>query len=193
MKNIGRKLFHLLGGLGLMSIYHIFGRRRALNLYGELFIFVLLFEVARLSIPAWNRYLYDHFGSFIRKNEEHKLTGTIPYILGAGLSFYVYSPQVASTAICFLAFGDVAATTVGERYGKTKIGHKSLEGTAAFIIAAVLAGFLISYVGLALKAWVMIFGALIAAGIELLPISVNDNFLIPVLSGAVMELVLRWA
>jgi len=38
----------------------------------------------------------------------------------------------------------------------------------------------------------MILGAFIAAAIELLPISVNDNFVIPVLAGAAMELMLRW-
>ena len=37
--------------------------------------------------------------------------------------------------------GDVSATTVGERWGRHKIGAKSLEGTAAFFAAACLAGF----------------------------------------------------
>jgi dolichol kinase len=192
MKYIGRKLFHLLGGIGLLAIYFISGRSRALGLYGVLVIIIFLAETARLKIPSWNRYLYARFKSFIRINEQDKLTGTIPYILGVGLSLYAYSVAVASAAICFLAFGDVAATTVGELYGRTKIGNKSLEGTAAFVVAAVCAGLVLISLGLEFKAWVMILGALIAAVIELLPIPVNDNFAIPVLSGAVMELMLRW-
>src|SRR5512143_370387 len=154
MKYTGRKLFHLLGGLGLLSLYFVYGRNRALFLYGVLVFIVLAVEIARLKIPAWNRFLYSHFQSFIRENEGKKMTGTIPYIFGVGLSLYLYSPEVASTAICFLAFGDVAATTVGERYGRTKIGNKSLEGTAAFVMAAVLAGFLLIPLGFILKVWV---------------------------------------
>ncbi len=192
MKHRGRKLFHLFGGLGLLSLYFIFGRNRALTFYGASVIIVLLVEIARLKIPAWNRFLYSHFGSFVRENEGKKLTGIIPYILGVGLSLYAFSPEVASAAICFLAFGDVAATTVGERYGRTKIGNKSLEGTTAFIVAAILAGFLLILLGLHLNIWVMIFGTFIAAGVELLPFSVNDNLAIPVLAGAAMELMLRY-
>jgi dolichol kinase len=193
MKYSGRKLFHLLGGLGLLSVYFVYGRNKALFLYGMLVVIVLLLEIARLKIPTLNQFLYGHFESFIRKNEGTKLTGTIPYILGVGLSLLVYSPEVASAAICFLAFGDVAATTVGERYGRTKIGDKSLEGTAAFVVAAVLAGFLLIPLGLVLKAWVIILGAFIAAGVELLPLPINDNLAIPVLAGAAMELMLRIA
>ena len=192
MNHLGRKLFHLLGGLGLLSLYFVFGRKTALELYGALAVLVLAFEIARLSIPALNRFLYSHFASFIRENEEHGLTGTVPYILGVGLSLWAFSTPTASAAVCFLAFGDVAATTVGQRFGKTKIGGKSLEGTAAFVAAALLAAFFLSLAGMGTPPWVMISGALVAAGVELMPLPVNDNFTIPVLAGAAMELALRW-
>jgi dolichol kinase len=39
----------------------------------------------------------------------------------------------------------------------------------------------------------MLLGALVAAGIELLTLPVNDNLVIPVIAGAVMEFALRWA
>jgi dolichol kinase len=192
MNQLGRKLFHLLGGLGLLSLYFIFGRKTALGLYGVLAVLFLAFEVARLAIPALNRFLYSQFTSFLRENEEHRLTGTVPYILGVGLSLWAFSTPAASAAVCFLAFGDVAATTVGQRFGKTKIGGKSVEGTAAFVAAALLPAFFLSLAGTGMPPWVMISGALVAAGVELMPLPVNDNFTIPVLAGAAMELALRW-
>jgi dolichol kinase len=192
MKHLGRKLFHLLGGLGLLSLYFIFGRKTALGLYGALAVLVSVFEFARLRAPALNRFVYSHFSSFIRENEEHKMTGTVPYILGVGISFWAFSAPAASTAVCFLAFGDVAATTVGQRFGKTKIGNKSLEGTAAFAAAALLGGFISSLAGMGMPPLIMIVGALVAAGVELLPLPVNDNLAIPVLAAAAMDLVLRW-
>lgn len=193
MNHIGRKIFHLAGGLGLLSIYYILGRERAHLFYSVFFVIVLAVDGARLIIPAWNRFVFTRFGSYIRRDEEHALTGTAPYVLGVGISLYVYSPEIATAAICFLAFGDVAATTIGERYGKTKLGDKSLEGTIAFVVAALCAGFLLSLAGVHLGAWLMILGALVAAGVELLPLPVNDNLAIPIVSGAVMELALRWA
>lgn len=193
MKHLGRKIFHLLGGVGLLSLYFVFSRSTAFAVYGALIVIVLLLEIIRLNFPDLNKYISTHLDGVIRANEAQKMTGTVPYILGVGLSLYAYSTPVAAAAICFLAFGDVAATTIGERYGKTKIGGKSLEGTAAFIVASLLVGFLLPVAGLQLASWVMVLGALAAAGIELLPLSLNDNLMIPVLSGAVMEFANTWA
>ena len=193
MKHIGRKIYHLAGGVGLLSIYFIIGRKQSLLFYTTLFLLILLIDGARLLIPAWNRAIFARFGSFIRKNEEHKLTGTAPYVLGIGLSLYAYSLPVATAAICFLAFGDVAATTIGERFGKTKIGDKSLEGTFAFICAAAFSGLLLSFLGVHLITWVMVLGVFVAACVELLTLPVNDNLLIPLVSGGIMELALRIA
>jgi dolichol kinase len=191
VKHIGRKVYHLIGGVGLLSVYYILGREQSLVFYAALFVFVLILDGARLMIPALNRFMFTRFRSFIRPNEEHKLTGTAPYVLGIGFSLYAYAQPVATAAICFLAFGDVAATAIGERFGKTKIGEKSLEGTFAFIVAATLSGFLLSLLGVHLLTWVMVLGVLVAAGVELLTLPVNDNLVIPLVSGGIMELALR--
>lgn len=192
MKHIGRKFYHLVGGVGLMTLYYVLGRDQALRAYTILFIVVLVLDVARLTVPSVNRFVYTRFGSFIRSNEKQNLTGTAPYILGVGLSFYFFTAEIATAAICFLAFGDVAATTIGERYGKTKIGAKSLEGTAAFIIAGLFVGLVIlPAAGVRLLPGVIAVGAVIAAAVELIP-AANDNLSIPILSGAAMMLLLRW-
>jgi dolichol kinase len=192
MKHVGRKVYHLAGGLGLLSVYFILGRDRAIICYAVLCITILILDGARLVLPAWNRAIFARFKSFIRQSEEHKLTGTAPYVLGVGLTLYFYSPAVAIASICFLIFGDVSATAIGERYGKTKIRDKSLEGTFAFIVAAAMSGFLLSLMGFHLLSWVMVLGVLVAAGVELLTLPVNDNLVIPLVSGGVMELALRF-
>ncbi|HTP05223.1 MAG TPA: hypothetical protein VMM54_08725 [Nitrospirota bacterium] len=192
MRHIGRKLYHLVGGIGLLSLYYILGREHALTSYAVLFLIALGLDLTRLKIPAVNQFIFTRFGSFIRTNEEHKLTGTAPYILGIGLSLYAYSPEVATAAVCFLAFGDVAATTLGERYGKTKIGDKSLEGSAAFIIAALVSGLFLQIMGVYLPSGVMVLGAFIAAGVEIIPLPVNDNLMIPIVAGGIMELTMRF-
>jgi dolichol kinase len=189
MRHLGRKLYHILGGLGLLSLFFLLGRDRAFITYALLFCLVLAADVVRLKVPAVNRFVYARFGSFIRKNEEQKLTGTAPYILGIASSLYLYPAGIATAAVCFLACGDVAATTVGERYGRTKIGKKSLEGTLAFAAAAAAAGLLVpALAGVPIMHGLVLAGAIVAAGVELLPLPVNDNLVIPVVSGGAMWL-----
>jgi dolichol kinase len=191
VKHLGRKFYHLVGGMGLLSLYYILGREKALIFYTAIFILVLALDLMRLNIPSINRFIFTKFRSFIRTNEEHKLTGTAPYILGIGSTLYLYRTDLATLAVCFLAFGDVAATAIGERYGKTKIGNKSLEGSIAFVIAAVSAGFLLSFAGISVMHGLILAGAIIAAGVELLPLPINDNLVIPLVSGGAMVLISR--
>jgi dolichol kinase len=193
MNHLGRKLYHLVGGLVLLSFYYLLGRDRALLFYAALFIVVLALDLMRLRMPAVNHFIFTRFRSFIRTSEEHKLTGTAPYVLGVGLTLYLYRTDLATLAICFLAFGDVAASTIGERYGRTKIGNKSLEGSIAFVVAAVTAGFLLSLTGISVMHGLILAGAIIAAGVELLPLPVNDNLVIPLVSGGSMALIARMA
>jgi dolichol kinase len=194
MKHLGRKLFHLVGGLGLLSLYYLLGRQQALICYGLLIVVVLAVDITRLRVPAFNRFIQARFSSFIRKNEANKLTGTAPYVLGIAISLLLYRTDIATAAICFLAFGDVAATTVGERYGRTKIsGEKSLEGMLAFVAAAFLSGVLLNFSGIHLLHGLILAGSIIAACVELLPLPVNDNLVIPVVSGGAMELIARAA
>jgi len=192
MRHLGRKLYHLLGGLGLLSLYYLLGRQHAMICYGILIVVVLGVDITRLRVPAFNQFIQSRFSSFIRKNEANKITGTAPYVLGIALTLLLYRTDIATAAICFLAFGDVAATTVGERYGRTKIsGEKSLEGTLAFVAAAVLSGILLNFAGIHLLHGLVLTGSIIAAGVELLPLPVNDNLVIPVVSGGAMELIVR--
>ena len=192
MRHIGRKFYHLLGGLGLLAMYYLVGRQTALICYGILFLLVLAMDMTRLRVPAVNRFVQERFSSFIRKSEANRLTGTAPYVLGIGLTLLLYRTDIATAAICFLAFGDVSATAVGERFGRTKIsGEKSLEGTLAFVAAAIVSGMLLNSVGIHLMHGLIVAGALVAAGVELLSLRVNDNLVIPVVSGGAMEIISR--
>lgn len=187
MKHVGRKLYHLIGGLGLLSVYHLAELKTAFVIYSVLFFGMLIFEIVRFTVPSANQFLFNHLRSFLRQREEKRPTGMLFYILGVSVSLFLFDPFVASTAIAFLAFGDVAATTIGERYGKTKIGDKSLEGTAGFIAASIAGGLLFYYLGIGVSPGRAVAGAFAAAAVELLPIRINDNLAIPLIAGAFMQ------
>lgn len=192
MDGIGRKFYHALGGIWLIAMYYALGRDRALLFYAGLALVVASIEAARLGSRRINEFIFKHFSGFIRKKEADRPTGTLWYVLGVGLSFFLFSPESATASVCFLAFGDVTATTIGQRYGKTKLGDKSLEGTAGFLIACAVASVLLSVLDLAPGWQALVVGSMVAAAVELMPIKVNDNLSIPVIAGGVMEAVLRW-
>jgi len=98
----------------------------------------------------------------------------------------------------FLVCGDVSATMIGERFGRTKIvAEKSLEGTLTFVVAAIASGVLLNLTGFQLPFSLLLVGAVSAAGVELLLSSfLNDNLTIPVIAGGIMTLLTQstgWA
>ncbi len=191
VKNAGRKLYHM-SGLVLILIYSIMGREHGLIMLGTILVTVTAIDIARLMIRPVNSFVYSHMSSFIRESERTTLTGSPWYILGTLCAAAFFDLPVAIVAVAFLAFGDVSATTVGEIWGKTKLwdGKKSLEGTVAFFVAGIVAGVVISRF-YPMDMAVIIAGAVSAAIVEILPLKVNDNLTIPLLSGAVMQLVAR--
>jgi dolichol kinase len=189
MKNPGRKLYHVLGGLGLLGIYHFLGPRQALPVYLLLLAGITAFDLARLRHPGFGAWAMKHMGSLLRPGEAGTLSGSPTYILGVALTLYLFDLPVATAAVLFLVFGDVSASVVGEQWGRTKFRDKSLEGTAAFVaaglVAALLARFLLPVPPLALLAC----GVVTAAIVEIFtPRQLNDNLTIPLAAAAVMTI-----
>ena len=55
------------------------------------------------------------------------------YMMASSLIvFLFFEKEVAILALLYIAVGDPLAGTLGKRFGRIKIGSKSLEGTLAF-------------------------------------------------------------
>jgi diacylglycerol kinase (CTP) len=185
----GRKLYHVLGGLGLLAVWFALGRPRAFYAFAAILAAALLFDLARFLAPRFNAWAMARLGGFLRPSEERKLSGTPPYIAGVALTLLFFPEPAAVAAILFLVVGDVSATAVGERWGRHKIGAKSLEGTAAFFAAAGIAGFAArAFLGGPPPAAIAA-GAWCAALVELfLPRFANDNLVIPLAAAFAMTI-----
>jgi dolichol kinase len=189
VKNVGRKFYHVAGGLFLLGLYLFLGRERAFFTCLLLFLGVLAFDLTRLRLPSFNAWALERMGTLIRAGEAHTLSGSPTYILGVALTLFLFDLPVAIAAVLFLAFGDVAATIVGEAWGRTRFLGKSLEGTAAFVAAGFAAGTIPHLFGPGLPLPLLFAGAVTAAIVEILtPRRLNDNLTIPLISGAVMTL-----
>jgi dolichol kinase len=185
----GRKLYHVLGGLALLAVWFALGRPRAFYAYAALLGGALLFDLARFALPRFNAWAMANMREFLRPGEERSLHGSPAYILGVSLTLLLFPEPAAVAAVLFLVAGDVSATTVGERFGRHKVGTKSLEGTAAFFIAACAAGLAARALLHGPSAGAIIAGAWCAALVELLlPRFANDNLAIPIVAALAMTL-----
>jgi glycerol-3-phosphate acyltransferase PlsY len=167
---------------------------------GATFIFLLI-DFMRLRITSLKSIFIVLFGSLLRRKEFTSLTGgsylmlaalTCMLIFGAGDSGRVSGVFIA--AISFLALGDTAAAIVGLSVGRVRIFRKTLEGTLAGLLVCIGVAWVVSILpGLDLPLGIGILGAVSASVVEALPIEVNDNVVIPLLSGTVMMIALQIA
>jgi phosphoserine phosphatase/dolichol kinase len=119
----------------------------------------------------------------LRRAESRRLA-TAPLTLAFGMmvSLWCLPLRVAQSCILIAAVADSAASIIGARWGRIFWSHnrlKSLEGSAAFLVSAVVC----ATVYLPLRSAVPL--AIIAALIESLPLQDWDNFLMPVGAGLI--------
>jgi dolichol kinase len=147
---------------------------------------LLVVDLAKIHQPRIRSYFTAFFGHLIRRHERTGITGSTYMVVSALLASYLFDREVAAAALVFLTIGDTLAAIVGKAWGRTPWFGKSVEGSVAGFAGSLLAAWLI-VPGIPLAPLAL--AAFAAALVEVLPIPVDDNFRIPLLSG----LVLQWA
>jgi dolichol kinase len=190
-----RKVFHVLTSSVVPLLYWYLPSYVSLEA-SRIFILVLLlvflaffslFDGARLLLPTLNRLVMDRLSLLIRKTEKNKITGATFTSLSFLIVVFLFSREVAVTAMLFLTLGDTAAEIAGKNWGGRKYHGRSLEGMAGFFIIAFPLAWIV------LQDWPV---ALAAAGmgalVEFFSIGVDDNLTVPVGSAISLWLVLSF-
>lgn len=185
-----RKAWHLFMGLLIVAIYLAGCSRSAgIMMLGTVLGLSLLMETARLRVPSLNVKIMKVMGPLMRSCEVNRLSGMPYYVAASILAIAIFPKPIAALSICYLACGDPIASLFGILYGDRSVrfaNGKSLIGTAAGIITCALVsviylsslhlsdGKLIALTGI---------GAVAGGAAEMLPLEVDDNFSIPIVSG----------
>lgn len=148
----------------------------------------LLFELIRMRIPSVNKWFLTYFHVLVRKKETAKLTGSSYLLIASVISFLIFDKSIAVLSFSFLAVGDPVGGAAGTRWGKRKFRGKSLEGSFAFFLSALIFGLLINMVT-RVDLLVLFVGALTATLTEFFSLPPDDNLTVPLLSGGLMTLV----
>ncbi|MCC5874894.1 MAG: phosphatidate cytidylyltransferase [Candidatus Sumerlaeia bacterium] len=188
---IQRKMIHLCS-LGIPIVAWFLPTLLAVLLLIIMFLVSVLIDVERARNSAVGKLINNHLGFMIRPHEKVRrgipLSGSTWMLLSAVITFAIFPKSVAVAAFSMLILCDTVAALVGRRWGTVRFGpkRKSIEGTAAFfavglVVVAVVPG---------LPPLAGILGAATAAIAEALPGKWDDNFTVPILSGAVMVVVM---
>jgi len=129
------------------------------------------------------KYFHMFFNSMLRQHElDGKITGATWVLAGSTVTVFLFNRDIAVLSLLFMSVGDTVAALVGQKYGKIKIGDKSLEGFVGGLIACILVSPFFPSI-----TWLnKILGSFSASLVELCPLSIDDNLVIPVISGSIM-------
>lgn len=186
-RELRRKSIHLLG-LVFPVLYVFTTRHTAIVVVGTLLAIALGIELLKALVPTFRVIFMRIFSPMLRAQERKGgFTGATYYLLGSFLCILLFDKTLAIVCLCFLTLGDLCAALIGKQWGRIKLfSRKSLEGSLACFTVCTAAALLIG-----LHPVVAVAGALVATLIELLPIGVDDNVTVPLISGLAMHLLIN--
>ena len=188
-----RKMFHAFMGLIIVLIYMSgISRGMGVLILGFFLGLDLFVEFTRLRNPVLNEKMVKIWGPFLRAHEMTQLS-TIPhYIFAAMIAVGLFPKPIAVLSLLYLACGDPIASLAGILYGhhgpRFENG-KTWIGTAAGVFVCVLVTFFYLKSLRMAESLILplsLMGGLAGGMTELLPLDIDDNFTIPVISGFVL-------
>lgn len=183
-REIQRKLIHI--STIILPLAYLMGMPKQITLYISFTLAAgfLVADVLRMNFTLARRYFMRVFSVLLREQEkESRLTGATWLFTGMALCFYLFPLPSAVCGAIFVCLADPAAAIIGRRYGRVKLFKKTLEGSLGFFITAAVVVLMVTDTGLSGLAV-----AFVATVLELLPIEINDNLSIPLVSGYLLTL-----
>ena len=180
-----RKAIHLSNAIIPLSYYYFFKNKiDMIIILASFLIFCFFIEIYRknnlkLSI------IFSNWFEFMMRDSEKKgeLTGATWVFVGALFTILLVPDPFNIISLLYLSLGDTFAAIIGMKFPLIKLGRKTLSGSIAGFFACITIGQVIDF---SVNYEIIILGAFIAMFVELLPLPVNDNVSIPIISGLSM-------
>ncbi len=182
-----RKSIHLCS-LSIPIIYSFISKATALSILIPLTLLFGLSDLARVYHPPTRRLYHRLFGWLLRRHElddaARNLNGATYVLLSACVFIWLLPKVIFITAFAILIVSDTLAALVGRRFGARAFLKKTLEGTTAFFLSALVVVALAPKVGTGPGEYLAGAGAaLIGALVEASGLPLDDNLLVPLSVG----------
>ncbi len=189
---IARKLIHL-SSVAIAILYCFMTRELALLLLFPLFAGFLLVDLLKNVVPSLSRWYHRTFDPMLR---EHELARKWPQLNGAtfisfsALFLVLFFPKlIAITCFALVAVSDTMAALFGKKFGKHMIGTKSLEGSLAFLVSALVIVAIVPGLDRSAGILTALFATIAEAlSLQIKGYKIDDNLTIPLSSAIVCYL-----
>jgi len=152
---------------------------------------LLSLEYERWKNPGIWDYILKKYGR-IFKTPPGKLTGDTYFMIATFIILIFFIKDIAIPSIFFLVFCDAGSGIIGSKFGKIKIfSGKSLEGFLGGVIFNLFIS-LIIFKFIELPIYILLIGTFTSSIIEILPLKMDDNLTVGLLTAVVMELFRRF-
>ncbi len=190
-----RKAIHMCS-LSIPIIYYFISKEQALWLLIPITSTFLVIDVARHYSEIISRWFYSWFRWLLRKHEQDgsskRLSGATNVLLSACFCVLVFPKIITINAFAILIVSDTTSALIGRRFGKQRFFKKSLEGSLAFFISALIVVLIAPKVErLGMEYAIGAFASAVGAIVEALSGLIDDNISIPISIGFTMWL-LYW-
>lgn len=187
VQELMRKGTHM-GALVIPGGYYFLhlDRQEMLSIMIPVTVAMILIDIARLrQWLFWKAFARRILSPVIRQHEmAGDFTGATYILLSVCLTVALYDKPIAIAAMVFIIVGDTLAALVGRRFGRHRFGNKSVEGSLACLAGTVIVAVLMPDLPIGIR----LGGAVIATIVEALPLGIDDNITVPILSGLSMTL-----
>lgn len=151
---------------------------------------IVLVDFLRLHVNGVKEAFILFFGSFLRRHEIRRLSGASYLLLGCLITSLLYSKPIVIASCTYIIVGDTFAAIFGQNIKSPKIfQNKTVLGSVGFLGASLVSAFLLYHLTGILPLSHLVIGALAASIFEALPLPLDDNFSVPIITGFVMSLV----
>ena len=190
-KEFYRKSIHL-SSLWIPLVIYFMHPGFCVSMFALLLLGDVALEYANYKKYPWARQIFGMLFAKTLRNKEtvharFQATGSMYVLAAAILCTILFSRSVAVIALSVMLVSDTAAALFGKAYGSRKLyKNKSLEGTTAFFMSALLVNMVLSPIFPFNVASVI--ACLAATFAEMFEdkLDIDDNFSIPLVVGALL-------
>ena len=138
---IQRKSIHIVSML-IPIIYYFIDTKTALLILFPMTLFTILIDVSLYYSETIRKIAYPILGGMLRPHERNRtslvLNGASWVMIAACITIAMFPKPLAIIEYSIVILSDIAAALIGRKFGKTPFLDKSLQGSSAFFVVALI-------------------------------------------------------
>ena len=182
-----RKAIHF-SSISIPIFYYYTPRSIALGIFIPITVGAVLIDILRHYNPAVQEWFYRLFGRLLRTHETDaetkRFNGATYVLISATLCILMFPKLIAVTSFTILIVSDSMGALIGRRFGRHRFLGKSVEGSSAFFLSALVIIAIAPKIEYTLVEY-LIGGtaALVGTVVEAIPWELDDNLSVPISVG----------